>query len=223
MLRRVRHFRLRSALVLIVLFSVVLGVRSSVLRVREQERRVLEELTAQGGIDTSFSVADTGPSYLFLPLEKRVVSVYIRADELPNKSALGKLRELESLRSIHLTGDCIIDTDLRSFSGLTKLEAVSISKSSISGRGIAALAKSVPRLRELFVSNTTLSDRDVVELLELTGLEVLDVSDTRISAEGIKRLAALPKLRELKATGTKIPAEISDAIRKERPTLVLAL
>jgi serine/threonine protein kinase/WD40 repeat protein len=97
----------------------------------------------------------------------------------------------------------VTDEGLRELGGLTRLEALFLSKMPVTDAGLRHLV-GLTRLRELSLVETEISDAAGAELAPLTGLEVLDLSRTAVGDGTVENLKSLPFLRDLDLTGTRI-------------------
>ncbi|MES2792194.1 MAG: hypothetical protein V4719_21435 [Planctomycetota bacterium] len=74
-------------------------------------------------------------------------------------------------------------------------------------------------INTIIINHEYLSDGDVDLMSQLTSLEYVNVADSEMSEKSFVRLAHFPKLYEIHAQGTKVPAAAIEKCRGIRTTL----
>ncbi|MBM83186.1 MAG: hypothetical protein CMJ78_21710 [Planctomycetaceae bacterium] len=95
------------------------------------------------------------------------------------------------------------DNDLAMVSRLDRIQALTISRTSISDSGISALAGS-RELRKLSLRANHITDESLKSIARIKTLEELDLSMTQVTGSGLKYLKHLPNLRVLNLEGTPL-------------------
>jgi len=113
---------------------------------------------------------------------------------------------------IHLT-----DLGLAKLAKLTKLKRLDMSGAELTPAGLKTL-KSFPQLERLSLWNcTALDDSAASEWVAISKLNYLDLSYTSVGDKTLERLAALPNLKLLFLTNTKVTPGAVDGFRKHKP------
>jgi uncharacterized protein YjbI with pentapeptide repeats len=121
--------------------------------------------------------------------------------------------------SLDLSGTQITDAGLEYLDGL-KLDSLKLSDTDLTDAGIQKLS-SLQRLRSLNLSNTRITDKAFESFKEIKGLDDIVVRNTSIANAALTYARAIPKLRRLDVTGTKVTKEgISDFLLKKANTEV---
>ena len=113
---------------------------------------------------------------------------------------LGKLSYLETLEANNSNLD---DADLESLVNCTTLKKLTISDTSVTGAGLAFVAK-LPQLINLGLDGLPIQDDSVAALDSLTGLKRLYLGGTQVTDRGIASLASLTGLIGLGLEGTRV-------------------
>ena len=98
----------------------------------------------------------------------------------------------DEIVSIDLSGTNISDTDCQRLAGLSTLESVAFSDTTISIDALSNLHQSTNRLSELRLRNCDVDDAQLVKLLAFPKLQSLDVGDTNVGGVGFSQIASLP-------------------------------
>ncbi|HEY4260387.1 MAG TPA: hypothetical protein VGM98_09510, partial [Schlesneria sp.] len=105
--------------------------------------------------------------------------------------------KVPSLQRLSLIDSRVSDHGIRSLRSLQKLTSLNVSRATLSGESLAAMAE-FPVLRELRLDGGEwLRDDHLVELARLNNLEILSLADTNVTTIGLEHLRHLPKLRYL--------------------------
>ncbi|MDB5345508.1 MAG: RNI-like protein [Schlesneria sp.] len=105
--------------------------------------------------------------------------------------------KVPSLQRLSLIDSRVSDHGIRSLQSLQKLSSLNLSRASLTGESLIAMAE-CPALRELRLDGSEwLRDDHLVELARLKNLEILSLADTNVTTTGLEHLRYLPKLRYL--------------------------
>ena len=116
---------------------------------------------------------------------------------------LSHLSGLTSLETLVLSQTSISDAGLKHLSGLASLQGLHLSQTSISDAGLSHLS-GLTSLEWLDLSQTSISDAGLSHLSGLTSLQVLILSQTSISDAGLSHLSGLTSLEHLNLSQTSI-------------------
>lgn len=204
--RRRFRFSLKTALIVVVLLSVLSMWFSLEIRRAERQRQVVEAIRKVGGwvmYDHEISdVVQSKPEPFAAALLREltgedsfavVVSVGFRFPKTVGDDDLQYLRHLTKLRTLELANTQITDAGLKHFEGLTRLEVLVLRDTRITDAGLGCL-KELTDLGGLHLSRTQVTDAGVKHLRNLRKLQWINLVDTEVTDEGIKRLhKVLPK------------------------------
>jgi internalin A len=111
----------------------------------------------------------------------------------------------------------LTDLGLAKLAKLTKLKRLDVSGAKITPAGLSVL-KNLPQLQRLSLWNCkALDDSAAPELVAIARLTDLDLSYTSAGDATLKSLAALPSLKLLYLTDTKVTPAAVEAFRKQKP------
>jgi internalin A len=131
--------------------------------------------------------------------------------------SLGKTGVAVGAGNCHVTGGIqLTDLGVAKLAKLTKLRRLDISGAKITPAGLKAL-KNLPLERLSLWNCTALDDSAAPELAAIGKLTTLDLSYTSAGDGMLKSLAALPNLKLLYLTDTKVTPAAVEAFRKEKP------
>jgi internalin A len=131
--------------------------------------------------------------------------------------SLGKTGVAVGAGNCHVTGGIqLTDLGVAKLAKLTKLRRLDISGAKITPAGLKAL-KNLPLERLSLWNCTALDDTAAPELAAIGKLTTLDLSYTSAGDGTLKSLAALPNLKLLYLTDTKVTPAAVEAFRKEKP------
>jgi hypothetical protein len=190
--RRWLQFRLRTALAVVTLACVLLGLLTKPLMDWRRERAAIEALqkAAEDGYVQTNTVRYPG-----FGLFRHVLgpSIYRRADRVGiDGRAFGNddLRHLEDLRHVQvldLRMTAVTDAGLVHLKGLAKLDRLNLSGTQITDAGLAHL-RNLPEITVLDLHRTQVTDAGLEHLRGMTELESLDVFGTGVTYDGLTRL-----------------------------------
>jgi hypothetical protein len=137
-------------------------------------------------------------------------------------SGLAFLRELKKLKRLDLGYNNLTESNLASLSAFGELRYLDLSHCALSDKCVDYILANrkleVLSLKE----NPKVSDRSLAKLVGCPQLWSLNISGTSISAKAIKELAALPRLKLLKAD-EKTFGSVKDELSKRLPHCRLEL
>jgi Leucine-rich repeat (LRR) protein len=116
---------------------------------------------------------------------------------------LQRLPQPKERFGLALDGVQLTPAVLKEIAGLSNLELLRLSRSTITDEGLKDL-RGLTNLRSLFLVNTKVTDLGVNELVALKGLEGLHLSGTAVTDGGMKALARLANLRYLGLNDTAV-------------------
>jgi hypothetical protein len=109
-------------------------------------------------------------------------------------SGAAHLKDCPSLIRLYIHDIKLGNDELAWLSSLTKLEALSLARTGITGKALKNLAAG--NLAVLNLSGNNLVDDDMAEIKRLANLEVLALADTKITGVGITKLEGMKRLNE---------------------------
>jgi hypothetical protein len=152
--------------------------------------------------------------------------LYAQKDKLTSLAELtgASLEELDqaALRSLQVTDDDLLNTP-----GLARLRNLSLGRTTVTEKGLAALSacrelrwlelsalpltdetfaqfKGATKLDQLFLDGTQISNASLPLIASFSSLEELDLSNTQVTDEGLAVLGKLRKLKTLHLTGSGV-------------------
>ncbi|MFC1758423.1 carboxypeptidase regulatory-like domain-containing protein [Planctomycetota bacterium] len=130
------------------------------------------------------------------------------------------LAQLKNLRTIHLGNSKITDEALRHFSGLPKIEKLSLQKNHFTNDGLENLQKST-QLKELWLGRGTneITDDGLRYLAGLTNLEILGLQSSKVTDAGLLHLRSLKNLKRLWTGGSRVTEAGRAELRRNLPKL----
>lgn len=180
------RFRLRTFLVAITLFCLLLGWRISAVESVERPIRELEKLGWNMDYHNSsrssvgnWNKLDPNPPKAYW---RKLLFGY-RKDDLPYYAWLGSQSDVDTAGELQDSIQQAVD----SIQHLPSLVWVDISEVPLNSNYLATLA-SCDSVRTLNLESTGLDDTAIDHLAKLTQLETLTIWDTRLTAEGLADL-----------------------------------
>jgi Leucine-rich repeat (LRR) protein len=125
---------------------------------------------------------------------------------------------LTRLQLLYLSQSSISDAGLKHLRGLTELRSLSLSGARISDTGLAHL-KGVTELSQLDLGSTQVTDRGLAHLKGLTKLSGLDLHGTQVTDAGLTHLKGLTSLRQISLGGTLVTDAGEKKLRQTLPSL----
>ena len=99
------------------------------------------------------------------------------------------------------------------------LESLDLSRTPVSSRGLASLAK-LPKLRTLRLWQVEkIDDGAAAHLVAIDTIEVLDLSETAVTDAVLPKLAGLPNLKQLFLGGSKVTQSAVEQFRADYPRI----
>ncbi len=221
---------LRSLLIAITLFCIILGTKVNQVK---REREAIKALQAERVIMTFDYLANgptepPGPAWLrkwignelFTDVEMvsfKVLMLGGPVSENVNDDLLIHLRSLPGVKYLMLEGcDDITDQGLVHLKGMVDLEDLMLSETKITGSGFDALRK-LRNLKRLGLESTPVVDSSLAKLVSHKQLEELWLMDTKISDKAIPYLAQLTGLKKLDVDLTEMTPDGVNQLRKALP------
>ena len=117
-------------------------------------------------------------------------------------AALPHLKDLKSLRSLHLGNTGVTDAGLVHLKDLTELADLRFAGAPITDQGLAQLAH-LTKLKALLITESRITDNGLAHLKEMKQLKQLWVDDSTITGAGLAQLQGLD-ITQLSLSRTKI-------------------
>lgn len=185
--RRRLQFRLRTILLLVLLFAVPLSWlahRRAQMRTHQDAILHLEKL---GGSVTSSCRSQSILQQALSPFSAWDVKVSFRDRSEFGDQDVTHLKHLVGLRSLDLRHTLITDVGLESLSDFSEIEELILNGTHIGDRGAMHLV-GLSSLKILSLSDTSLTDTGLEHLEGLTNLTILCLADTHISEAGLMKI-----------------------------------
>jgi len=124
-------------------------------------------------------------------------------DSLLTPLVLRSLKDLPTLEHLSFQNTSITDDMLADLLGLSQVARLDFSDTRITDRGMAHL-KDMQALRELSLQGTHVTGAGFVHLANLTRLQALNLRRTPLDDKGVVHLAGLKELRKLELSDTRL-------------------
>ncbi|HEY3901323.1 MAG TPA: glycosyltransferase [Chthoniobacter sp.] len=129
---------------------------------------------------------------------------YLHVDDgLLTPEVLRSLKDLPSLEDVSFARTSITNDMLAELLGLSQVARLDFSNTRITDQGLVHL-KDMQGLRELSLSGTQINGSGFVDLANLTRLQTLNLQNTPLDDRGVAHLAGLKELRRLELSGTRL-------------------
>ena len=229
--RRWLQFRLRTLLVLMLVFGAAFSWFARELQqARQQARAQREAATAirklggsvvcaavSGGMMRT-AVAWFG-EFFGEDLSEDVISVGLGNKTHVTDVGLVHLQGLTQLRSLDLTNTQVTDAGLAHLQGLTQLRVLTLNYTQVTNAGLVHL-RGLTQLKELCLVRTRVTDAGLVHLQGLTQLQRLDISFSRWVADpGLVHLQTLTQLQWLDLYETHVTGAGINELKKALPNV----
>jgi hypothetical protein len=190
---------------------------SSRLMIDDADLRQLATIRAIRNLDLSdTSVSSEGlgvlsalPSLSTLALPRRGI----------NENVVAKLRNLPQLRDLRFNNVPLGDDQAAELARFPLLNRLCLTGTELTDKGVQTVIDSLPELRHLCLSSTKITGTCLPHLSRLTELEDLQLDHTSIDDAAIAKLPELPRLKLLTLTGSRVSAEATEQLRRDRPGL----
>ena len=151
------------------------------------------------------SLSPRPSSSVFLQQLKDLTSLrYLHVDEaLLTPEVLRSLKDLPTLEHLSFHDTSITDDMLADLLGLSQVARLDFSDTRITDKGLAHL-KDMQALRELSLQGTQVTGAGFDHLANLTRLQALNLRGTPLDDKGMAHLADLRELRKLELTNTRL-------------------
>ena len=179
-----KRFSLRTLFVLMTLVCLVVGTWSVYVNPYRHQLKSLAAVDRLQG--NSAKTRAEGPAW-----HRWLVTTFLGDDAFVY------------VTQVDLANRKVADNDLRSLSGLTHLEKLTLDYTQITDDGAATL-RSMPALKDLSMRYTGVSDRSAEYLATLPALTNLYLTGTKLSDAAIDNLAKHNAMKELYIRWTKI-------------------
>lgn len=133
----------------------------------------------------------------------KLTSISIHTPKNITNEGLYHLSEINTFKSVTLSGPNISDETLKFLEKSTELKALSVSSNKITGSGLKYIADK----KNIYIINfgaSPITDDGLKNINKLENLEDLDLYRVKISDEGLKNLVNLKKMRRLVLDETRI-------------------
>ncbi len=209
------QFRLRTLLIGVVAWSVLLSSYFAVTRQARRQREAIAAIRASGGsVIYEWQRTENGHSNEYEPKPTwiravlgddyfdRVVEVSF-GESLDDDDCLEPLEVLPDLEVLSLSETHITGSGLRYLGDRPALQTLYLSNSQISDASLAHVKK-FRNLQKLDLARTKVTDAGLAHLAGLGSLQWLGLNDTLVTDSGMKHLETLTSLRLLDLYGTRI-------------------
>ncbi len=169
----------------------------------------------------TLEVHDLGIGDATLAALARCDPQWIAADGNPaiTDDGLAQLAGCHQLKMVYVGGASIHDEGLASLVRLKLIEDLNLSKTMVTGAGLAMSLPAWPALRQLRINVLNLDDAPefLVALGSCRQLELLSLAHNPLTDACVPHLESLTKLGEVTLTGTKITSSGVDRLRQALP------
>jgi len=203
------QFSLRTLLILTAISAAFLGLGRWSYKA-QQQRATVDAMRSIGGqvrydFETSpGNVPPYWPTWLVNALGVDYVATVSAVDISDATDAdLRHLKELTSLREVHIHGWSVTDAGLENLKGLTKLQTLSIGGLQITDAGLEQI-QGLTSLETLYIGGEKVTDAGLEHLKGLTSLRELDIRTLNITDAGLEHLKGLRSLKTVYIGGTKV-------------------
>lgn len=193
---RLLRFRLSSLLMLLTVFSILMGIWAlNVQPYREQASALAfigKECNANFAFETRAAIGPNWQRWLVAQLLGadqfvEVISVDLRSADA-SAQVLRFLAKLRFLQSLYLDRTKMDDSILASMFRLKKLKRLSLSYTPVTDSGLKYLHQH-PELEELYLTGTAVSDDGIPALSQVTTLRKLYIRWSALTIAGIETLS----------------------------------
>jgi hypothetical protein len=133
-------------------------------------------------------------------------------------AGMAHLKGLTQLQSLNVSYTSVTDAGLDSIDDLPYLMSLYLGGTDVKGVGISRL-KSLPKLALLDLHATPFGEEGLKALSGATDLQILTLQQVRLNPESLPLLKAIPRLREVDITGCGfLDEEVAD-LKKSKPGL----
>ncbi len=233
----VRRISLRTLLIFVTLFCIVLG---RITVTANQQREAKEELQRLG-VSVMYEHEWQYPgksrslaSRLLEPLARYIdpnlvlpITVvrtrYLEAPSLKggaeytSSDVITPISKLPHLHELSLTHTNVTNSDISQLTHLSDLGSLDLHMTKMHEgpkHGLEQL-----RLKSLFLNRTRIDDESIVALRAMKTLEHLDLTRTKVTDSGLKHLDSLPNLKKLVLRRSLVTKEGFETFKKKHPTV----
>ena len=162
----------------------------------------------------TYGMWSTHPAYRIADERRGALSLVAETADLSPLGTLGG----DDVWLLDLRDLPVRDADLSALERFRTLAVLLLSGCPVTDAGVSKLA-ALRALETLHLDETALTDAGLAALADHEELSLLDIRRTSVRGDGIRHLVHLPKLRELRATGTALRAAAE--LFRERPNVVV--
>jgi hypothetical protein len=163
-------------------------------------RSLMSEESCRNWVDSEVSVDLSWSSALDADvLRLRYLNELQRLDLTGTKvsdSCLAVVRELPGLEELHLGSRDITDLGIANLARLTRLRVLELDGVAITRDGLETL-RTLPRLVDLRIYSQRLTDEGLAIVARMDQIEILGLSSAAITDAGLARLKQMPRLKKL--------------------------
>ena len=218
---RLSRFSLRTAFLLTLISSLIVGWVGAEYRQAAKRADVLGEFVEAGVAVTQMSPR----GHLLIPdrpWTRRIFGEHffvnvegIIAGKYVDKDLLAELQHLRTLTNVYLNNTGATD-DVLSRLAANRITALFVGHTEVTDEGLQHIVK-MTNLKSLVLFQTAISDAGVDTLLANPNLEKLYLQNTKITDDSISAIAASPlrdKLRELDISDTQLTVDALPELAK---------
>lgn len=193
------QFTIRTALVVMTVFAIWLGLKTD--RARRQREAVQAVEEREGHV--AYEHEMVGDPFAAVPADGR------KGSSEPKPPGPARLRELlgreyfDTVVRVDLSRRSITDEDLALLKNLPQLQELELTETSVSDAGIEHL-KDLVNLRRLVMADTAITSEALAHLRGLKDLDTLYIMRMNVADDGLVHLRDLAKLRHLSMNGTAV-------------------
>ena len=162
----------------------------------------------RGVAESSFAQIGRLPDlrFIYLPWARIATSQNTGADRPINTSDVSILSGLTKLEKVNASYTSVDSSWLSSLAGLKQLKVLQLNDTQVDDAGIEQIGN-LTSLRLLTLMHTEVSDAALAPIRNLTNLEALDLRYTNVSDMGLQNLKGLLKLKDLGLNRSRVTTE----------------
>lgn len=209
--RRWLQFSLRSLLIAMLVFGLLLGWLAYQIQLVAAQANAAAEIDRLGGnamechlMATNDVLRDYSPTWLQDSMgEKYFETINYASLDKATDDDLVLFQSLSKLRALHLNSPHVTDDGLIHLRPLRQLESLSFVGANITDRGLIPICQ-FTNLQYLNLSSTRITDAGLAKISKLPNLRLLELDDTAITDAGLQYLQNLPDLESLSLEKTQL-------------------
>lgn len=161
-------------------------------------------LTYREGEDSAMTKVDVDRQY---PLK------YSTSDTNFAAAISRKIARNPHAESFELSGEAVIDRDLKPLASMTGLRSLNLRDNNLDGTGLT-VAKNMPFLNKLNLSGNPLSDQGVFVISQLDQVRNLEIKEVRLSAQSVSYIGEMKKLVKLELDSSELADKCLGSLSK---------